>query len=121
MNKSFHWLGSRRSFLSFCCWNTPSLTLSFDYRAVSDTPNSTVTNLRIWIYDPATGQLLDDFAAVAGGVTDTGWTSYEMDLAAIANTVSTDLIQIVINIRDAWNANHHQQAWVDNISLEQTP
>jgi hypothetical protein len=98
-------------------WQTSALILSLNFRAISTTPTSTVTNARVAIYDGDTNEHLLSIALVAGGVSDSGWMHHDLNIANEVSTANAKSLRIWLYTRDAWNNNYQQVAMFDNISL----
>ena len=96
-------------------WTKGPLVLSLSFRATSSTPDSSVTNARIRLFDADTDQERASYAAVAGGVTDSGWQVYEQNIAPVVEGVSN--LRIYLWMRDAWDANYSQVVRFDNVRL----
>ncbi len=95
-----------------------ALLLSFDWRATSGYPSSSVTNAALWIQDADSSSSLYLQGLVAGGTTDTGWQSYANDISSYVRGHSR--IKIILYLSDGWMSNWHQTNAYDNIKLTST-
>jgi hypothetical protein len=87
------------------------LVLSFQWRATSTTDMSTVTNAKLRVSSPASGEELFYDALIGGGILDSGWQPYQVDLSEAA--AGSDSMGIIFFLRDAWHLNDFNQtaAW----------
>ena len=100
---------------TFSIPNHDEVTLSFTWRAKSDTTVSTVTNAHLVILDADTDNELYSEGLITGGSLDTGYNNYYKDITSIISGYSNITIQLFLN--DAWSADYNQQNWYDNINI----
>ena len=91
------------------------LVLSYDYKAIGATPDSSVTNTRMAILDADSGNWLHRSYLVLGGTTDTGWQTYTTDITGHAS--GRDAITIVLYMRDIWGTDWDHHNWYDNVRV----
>ncbi len=94
------------------------LFLSVDYRATSSTPDSSVTNAYVKIYD-GEGNTIYRHWLVRGGITDTEWQRSSIDITDVVS--GHDGISIGLGLRDGWIAKWNQNAYFDNFYLGTVP
>ena len=94
------------------------LNLSLNWRATSTTSESSVTNSRMWIQDPATGAVRCSRTFVSGGTTDTGWRRYTEDLGSCVAGLRR--VRIAFWLRDAWATHYYQRQYFDDIEVRST-
>ena len=92
-----------------------TIMISYDYRAQSLTPDSTVTNSRLFVFDADTQKELFFEMPVSGGTTDTGWRHIQHNLTDAVS--GHDRIEIVLGFHDSWIADWNQKNWYDNIHV----
>ncbi len=97
-------------------WNgSGSLILSFDWKATSDTADSSVTNVHLRIEDADSHSLLYSQVLASGGTVNTGWQSYTNDVSPYV--IGHSKIKIIMSLWDVWTANWHQTNSYDNVKL----
>ncbi|MBD3638245.1 MAG: gliding motility-associated C-terminal domain-containing protein [Crocinitomicaceae bacterium] len=93
-------------------------TLSYDYRATSNTTLSTVTSSRLKIINNDDGSTIINTCLVCGGTTDTGWKTYNGTFS-ICEGVSS--ITVILYSSDSWTATPWCRAsYWDNVLLTVT-
>ena len=92
-----------------------SLTLSFDYRATSNSAKIDVTNVLVSIYDAESYKLLFEHYFISGGTKDTGWQKYERNI--YEHVRNSDKIIIALSSIDNSSEDSKHKNWYDNIQL----
>ena len=108
-------LGNSGMGKTFSIPNHDEVTLSFTWRAKSDTAGSSITNAHLVILDADTDNELYNEDLINGGVLDTGYDNYYKDITSIISGYSNITIQL--DLRDAWGVDYKQQNWYDNINI----
>ncbi|MFX1301412.1 MAG: hypothetical protein ACFFDE_10825 [Promethearchaeota archaeon] len=108
--------GGMQKVIELSEWDeSTALLISFDWKATSGYPSSSVTNAVLWIQDADSGSSLYYQPLILGGTTDTGWRNYVNDISSYV--LGHSRIRIILCLRDGWSANWHQTNTYDNISL----
>ncbi len=97
-------------------WGGTSMVLDYDYRALSDTATSTVTNALMWVYDADTDEQLAFKASALGGTTDSGWKHTTFELTFLLKSATK--IRLELGLRDGWGTNYNQNTYFDNVVLK---
>ena len=92
---------------------TMPLFVGIDYRIISDTPVSSVTNAFIAIHDDR-DRLIHSQYLIRGGIIDTNWRSFSHQ---ITNLGLASSLTIQLTHRDNWNMDWNQKAYFDNFYI----
>ena len=94
-----------------------TIYLSIDYRSMSYSPHSSVTNAHIEILDENRKRLMRT-DLVRGGTTDTGWRQHT---ATMDSLEGTDKIFFRMGLVDAWSGDYGKRNYYDNLYIGTAP